>query len=491
MSKKNYILIIDDNEDHLYILRKILEANNYNVDTVSNYEDVFTHLTSFRYDIVLLDIVLKDKNGIELLNELIEVYPTLTVIVMSAFGDDQEIVTAIKEGAIDYITKNPGFESRILDSIQKNIEHKNLKNEISTIQKQYEQLFEVANDFMFTLDLNGNFTRFNGKFKEFFGANYTKQLMGKSFFNLIPDGHRDEIIMSFNSILFEAVEPKLIKLPLTNDRDETIDFEINSTVLKDFEKTTGVLCVARDVTKTNQLLEKEKELEIRLMEKHQLALIGKMIHGIAHNINTPLATIIGLSELLQLKDPESKNLRTINEQGLIISEIIKNMSRKVQNESSDNIELWDLNYIIKEELEFFTGDNIFKHHIVKNIDLQVNLPRINIRYQDFSQSFDAIVENAIEAMEQTEEKILEVKTYEKKNYIFVEINNTGKDFETNNLKELFSPFYTTKHQNRDIENLGLGLYNAKSLLKPYAISIDVKRLKKMTKFILKIPLNDT
>jgi DNA-binding NtrC family response regulator len=153
MSEMHYILIIDDNEDHLFILRKILEAENYHVDTVSTYDEIHSHLNSFKYDVILLDIVLKDKNGIEILNELVETYGDLTVIVMSAFGDDQEIVKAIKDGAIDYISKTPGFEARILDSVRKNIEHKELKLEIEKVQAQYEQLFEVANDFMFTLDL--------------------------------------------------------------------------------------------------------------------------------------------------------------------------------------------------------------------------------------------------------------------------------------------------------------------------------------------------
>jgi two-component system NtrC family sensor kinase len=319
---------------------------------------------------------------------------------------------------------------------------------------------------------------------------YSEFLTGKCFFNLIPDNQRDQIIQSFNSILFEAIEPELIKINLKNEQDESIDFEINSTVLKDHGKITGVLCIARDVTETNLLLEKERELEYRLLERHQLALIGKMIHGIAHNINTPLATIIGLSELIQIKFPDVKELKTINEQGLIISDIIKNMSRKVEHEESMKPELWDINYIIQEELEFFRGDNIFKHQITKEIDLQKNLPRINIRYQHFSQAFDAIMENAIEAMEKSDTKSLIVKSFSEDNHVIVKVSDSGIGFDEHQKKELFNPFFTTKNSNGNHENLGLGLYNAKLLLTPYGITIEAQRNNEITDVIIKIPVHD-
>jgi CheY-like chemotaxis protein len=80
------ILVIDDNEDLRSILEAKLIAIGYRVTTAANGQDAATELNRERFDLVITDVYMPGKDGLEVVRELYKSHPTLPVVVMSGGG---------------------------------------------------------------------------------------------------------------------------------------------------------------------------------------------------------------------------------------------------------------------------------------------------------------------------------------------------------------------------------------------------------------------
>lgn len=101
---KDRILIIDDEAQIRKILRITLEANGYHVIEAASAEEGLILCGSQRPDMVLLDLGLPDKDGLDVLLE-IRSWSETPVIILSVRNADEDIIRALDSGANDYITK--------------------------------------------------------------------------------------------------------------------------------------------------------------------------------------------------------------------------------------------------------------------------------------------------------------------------------------------------------------------------------------------------
>jgi DNA-binding NtrC family response regulator len=99
------ILLVEDKAELRAMLRKALERAGYTVDEAPDGNAAVDKLRSRRYLMVLTDLKLPGNSGIDVLREARRVEPTLPVIIMTAYGSVEEAVTAMKEGAFDFIQK--------------------------------------------------------------------------------------------------------------------------------------------------------------------------------------------------------------------------------------------------------------------------------------------------------------------------------------------------------------------------------------------------
>ena len=105
MKYKYKVLIVDDQEEILCALKKLLEQETYAVETTQSAISAFEKVKGDKYHIVLIDTDLPEMNGIELLKE-IKSYDALTqVIMMSGHSTMEKILSSLEYGANDYIQK--------------------------------------------------------------------------------------------------------------------------------------------------------------------------------------------------------------------------------------------------------------------------------------------------------------------------------------------------------------------------------------------------
>lgn len=115
------ILIVDDEEDVRIFLKDFLDEHDLDVKTAANGVQALEVLETFPADIVLLDIMMPEMDGIECLRHLRKKYPKAVVIMITALKDDAKIEAATKLGAQNYIIKP--FSLQYLESEMSKLIH--------------------------------------------------------------------------------------------------------------------------------------------------------------------------------------------------------------------------------------------------------------------------------------------------------------------------------------------------------------------------------
>ncbi len=129
------ILLIDDEEAILRSLTAILLSNGFdNTIAVSDSRQVLTTLAEQEPSCVFLDLVMPHLSGQELLEQLVEKFPDLPVVVTTALNEVETAVTCMKRGAFDYLVK-PIDENRILTALRRALELRDLKFENSLLKE--------------------------------------------------------------------------------------------------------------------------------------------------------------------------------------------------------------------------------------------------------------------------------------------------------------------------------------------------------------------
>ena len=134
MNSKNIkILVCDDDETLCYLLKEQLLEEGFNVDTVYDGKYAIEAVKANNYDILLLDLNMKEVQGEEVLKFVKDYTSTLQTIILSAQGEMRKAIDCIKNGAYDFITKPYEFE-QLLVTINRANEHKELivKTELLT-----------------------------------------------------------------------------------------------------------------------------------------------------------------------------------------------------------------------------------------------------------------------------------------------------------------------------------------------------------------------
>ncbi|MEK7735268.1 MAG: response regulator, partial [Pseudomonadota bacterium] len=102
---KHQVLIVDAEPDIREVLEVTLGRMNLETRTAANVEDAKYLLAEFKFDLCLTDMRLPDGNGIDLVRFIQDKYPFLPVAVITAFGNMETAVAALKAGAFDFVSK--------------------------------------------------------------------------------------------------------------------------------------------------------------------------------------------------------------------------------------------------------------------------------------------------------------------------------------------------------------------------------------------------
>ncbi|HQG46055.1 MAG TPA: sigma-54 dependent transcriptional regulator, partial [bacterium] len=132
---KASILVVEDNEDLCKTIADVMKHEGYAVKTAASGEEAITRIEKGLIDLVLLDIKLPKKSGLEVLARIRELQPELLVIMITALTDARPAVEALKSGAYDYLLK-PFELDELKLVVAKALETHRLKLEVARLKEQ-------------------------------------------------------------------------------------------------------------------------------------------------------------------------------------------------------------------------------------------------------------------------------------------------------------------------------------------------------------------
>lgn len=139
----NRILIIDDEEKIRTLLARIIGLEGFEVAEAANSKLALKKLDLQEFDVVLCDVKLPDYNGVALTKEIKDKFPSIEVILLTAYGNIADGVQAMKNGAFDYITKGDDNE-RIIPLLHRAVEKAGLAKRVKQLEKQIGRKYSFS-----------------------------------------------------------------------------------------------------------------------------------------------------------------------------------------------------------------------------------------------------------------------------------------------------------------------------------------------------------
>ncbi len=240
----------------------------------------------------------------------------------------------------------------------------------------------------------------------------------------------------------------------------------------------------------NELVKKRTE---QLLDTAQMAAIGKNTAGIVHNLKNPLQAIMGYAQLIELDDPQNKNVVSLQKATFRLQEMVATFLVTCHSHSNRTMTLIDMNKVLKEQLELMQADSFFK----SRVQLEINLKPVPLYagvYSHFSQIIANLIQNAVDAMYDTPQKQLTIESYSDEQSIHIDITDTGVGIPAVLLDRIFDPFYSTKPLSADDgrpTGSGLGLASCKEMIESYGGEIFVRSdAGQGTTFFIKLPIRN-
>ena len=110
------ILVVDDSEFMRKVLRNILEAGGHKVIEAKSADEAFERFSKDHADVITMDIVMPDKDGIEAVKRLRDFDAKAKIIMISALGHQKTVMRSLEAGAVDFIIK-PFTADDVLESV--------------------------------------------------------------------------------------------------------------------------------------------------------------------------------------------------------------------------------------------------------------------------------------------------------------------------------------------------------------------------------------
>lgn len=253
------------------------------------------------------------------------------------------------------------------------------------------------------------------------------------------------------------------------------------------EKSTEEL--QYQTVKLNQEITQRKRIEEQLIMTDRLASIGELASGIAHEINNPLTSIVGFSQLLMEENPPEdikKDLDIIHNEAKRACDIVKNLLTFARKHTPVK-QVTSLNKIIDEVLKLRAYEQSINNIQIKT-HFAPDLPEITTDHFQIQQVFLNIIINAESAMlEANNSGVLTITTERIGNFISTSFADNGSGINEENIDRIFDPFFTTKDEGK---GTGLGLSICHGIVNEHNGKINVQsELGKGTTFIIELPIN--
>jgi DNA-binding response OmpR family regulator/nitrogen-specific signal transduction histidine kinase len=477
---KRKLLVVDDEQLILQIISDIFSNEGYEVITALNCDRALNLLKEDHFHVVLTDIRMPEKSGINLLDEIRTFNPDIPVIIMTGYASLETAVEAVKCGAFDYLFKPLDFNK--LKSIIKHAaekyelvqENKHLLKELQDINnylelKIKERTRELTNILYMTTDMelmikSANAQTLNIFGKDCIGLRLSNLIEGVNFKTVIPQILNDNSYSTNHIIKFDDKYLEIVLSPL-------VDSETGQKF--------GLTVVTEDISE-------KKKLEAQVIQSAKMSAIGQFATGLAHEFNNILSGIMGYTSFALSKTSIEKikeDLMVVEKASSRASELVSTLlSFSRQKEGKKQIA--SLEDVIEDAIKLI--EYAFKSDSIQIIRHYGKVPPIVMNVGEIQQVILNMALNSRDAINQG--GVIAINTELDIDYVKIEFSDNGIGIPMKNLEKIFEPFFTTKKSDDAKSGTGLGLSVAYSIIERHGGRIEVSsELGKGTTFTIWLP----
>ena len=471
---KPRVIIVDDEKGLRTGTQRLLQSENYIVDTAENGTEGIRMATGREYDLAILDLKMPDVDGITVMKEILAVFPNTVCFIATAYASFETAIEATKLGAFTYIPK-PYTPDELLRNLRAGMEKRMLVLEAESLKREREErMLELAfektrlnliinsiADGVFVINRNGELVLFNPAIAKYFELNNI--FIGEKILGILPEKVTEQLNIILNKPEYEN-KSYTAEVEMKPDREFMIEVKC-SPVRHPDGTVAGVVTVVRNITEM-------KKVEF---------LKSQFVSMVAHELKTPMAAVIGFLNIIlnpELKTTPEKQADYMNRsrgrlQGLLemVNDLL-DISRMEMKTKQRELKELSIDDIVKGTVEFLELE-IKKRGIEVESEYQENIPGIMADNNELTRLYTNIIGNAVKYNKDNGKIRISVRT--QGNYIVTKISDTGIGMKPEDKAKLFSEFFRIKNDyTRNISGTGLGLSIVKRIAESYSGKVEVE-----------------
>jgi PAS domain S-box-containing protein len=356
-------------------------------------------------------------------------------------------------------------------------ERKKAEEAIRDSEEKFRDFFETSRDIVFITASDGTVLDINSAFEEILG--YTRD---ETLLLNVTTFYKDP---SDRGLFKKKIEAQGFvrdhELTLRKKDGTYADCLMTATTRRDEGGSIiGYQGTIRDITE-------KKRMERQLIQAEKLSSLGGILSGVAHELNNPLTSIIGISQLIMRKSTSEDirdKLETIHHESLRTSKIIQGLLAFAREHKPER-KMISVNKIIEESYRLreyeFKVDNI-----AIKLDLSEDIPLTAADPYQLQQVFINLINNSHDALVAGGGSALVIHSFTRDGSVAIEFEDDGPGISAENIGFIFDPFFTTKEVGK---GTGLGLSIVYGIINEHGGRIDVvSEPGKGAKFTVSLPI---
>jgi PAS domain S-box-containing protein len=362
-------------------------------------------------------------------------------------------------------------------------ERKQAEEALQQSEENYRVLFD--NSVIGTIVLDAETMKVamvNQAAAKMFGFSSAKEALGIDPLVFIRPEDKERILDIATKALFEQDSREVYELGAVTKDGREIWINATGARIMHEGKLAGLICFT-DITEQKQQRE-------RFIIADRLASLGELASGTAHELNNPLTSIVGFSQLLmerEVPDDIREDLKLINNEAQRAAKVTKNLLTFARKHAPMK-QRTQINSIIDDVLRLRAHMHE-ENGIEVEQQLALNLPQIMVDYFQIQQVFINIVINAEYFMTEAHGRgTLTVTTKKQNDTVVISFTDDGPGIPPENLRRIFDPFFTTKEAGK---GTGLGLSICHGIVAEHGGQIYARSwLGKGATIFVELPIND-
>lgn len=476
-----HILVIDDEQRIRDACRLVLTAMGFKVETAADGVMGLDMIEENHYDILLLDLMMPNISGFEVLTRVRDIDPDTVVIVITGYATLEHSIEAMKKGAFDFIPK-PFTPDQLRAVVSKSLRYTHALQDIATSKSRMRVMVNRLMDGVLTTDTEKRIVLANPAFRHMIGYQGSTPLGNK-----VEDFISDETLLnSIDQALsmppgkFTEITHELV-MPATGSREEKI-FSVRCAPFRGrTDYNLGTITVLHDITAVKKMDQMKSDFvsmvshEIRSPINSLLMQLKIILDGLAGD------TTEKQREILTRASDKMLNLNNL------VTELL-DLSRIESGLVAHEKETIDITRLLEEQVSFHLP---YARKKDMNIALEIHgtLPPLLANPRHLEEVFSNLITNAIKYSPQGGH--IRISAVTENEYLRLQVADSGFGINEEDLDKIFTRFYRVKDNNtRTIHGTGLGLAIVKSVIDSMHGIITVKSEPgKGTEFTILLPYN--